>query len=307
MLDQSLALAKFKFLLFVPTSEEVLQQNITCLKLKLCCFKKIKEKLNLEIWTVNFRSPCFGIDDGYKTELYSVPFPDLWKGIFFCVCLIRPIFLKTFCQSRNWSMLLSDLMASSILELAVGWTSSVGCTQNVVNLYTSCQGPSPKSTIECSTLWRKVETPRGYTWGRSMRSTTEWGFLSANDWAITEGKRLSDPGGQCTFGVSEGVAPAPYSATRSRRAMYFWGLRGGSTGSLLCNAIRRLREGKERQRDSDLSQINVEDFRFRVVHLQSYSIEGQSVSYCRQVCLYQLNAYGLWEVKILQIKAEDLM
>ena len=142
MLDQSLALAKFKFLLFVPTSEEVLRQNITCLKLKLCCFKKIKEKLNLEIWTVNFRSPCFGINDGYKTKLYSVPFPDLWKG-FFCVCLIRPIFLNKFCQSRNWSMLLSDLMASSILELAVGWTSSVGCTQNVVNLYTSCQGPSP--------------------------------------------------------------------------------------------------------------------------------------------------------------------
>ena len=168
-------------------------------------------------------------------------------------------------------MLLSDLMASSILELAVGWTSSVGCTQNVVNLYTSCHGPSPKSTIECSTLWRKVKTPRGYTWGRSTkattefktlwrkvttlrgytrrrstRSTTEWRFLWLNDWAITEGKRLSDHGGQCTFGVSEGVAPAPYSATRSRRAMYFRGIRGGSTGSLLCNAIPRLRRRKRK-------------------------------------------------------------
>jgi hypothetical protein len=239
MYDQVLALEKFKSLLIVPTSEEVLRQNITCLQTELRCFKKIKEKLNLEIWTVNFRSPCFGIDDGYKTELYSVPFPDLWKG-FFCVCLIRPIFLKTFCQSRNWSMLLSDLMASSILELAVGWTSSVGCTQNVVNLYTSCHGPSPKSTIECSTLWRKVKTPRGYTWGRStkattefktlwrkvttlrgytrrrsMRSTTEWGFLST--------EQLSGNGGQ--------------TIERSRRAMNFRGLRGGSTGSLLCNAI----------------------------------------------------------------------
>ena len=107
MYDQVLALEKFKFLLILPTSEEVLRQNITCLQTELRCFKKIKEKLNLEIWTVNFRSPCFGIDDGYKTELYSVPFPDLWKG-FFCVCLIRPIFLKTFCQSQNWSTLLSD-------------------------------------------------------------------------------------------------------------------------------------------------------------------------------------------------------
>lgn len=211
--------------------------DVTCLKLNFC-FKKIKEKLVTKIWTVYFHSPRFGFNYGFKTELYSVPFPDLWKG-FFCVCLIRPIFLKNILSSSNWSTLLSDLMASSILELAVGWISSVGCTQPVVNLYTSCQGPSPKSTIECSTLWRKVKTPRGYTWGRSTkattefktlrrkvttlrgytrrrstRSTTEWRFLWLNDWAITEGKRLSDHGGQCTFGVSEGVAPAPYSATR---------------------------------------------------------------------------------------------
>jgi len=49
MYDQVLALEKFKFLLIVPTSEEVLRQNITCLQTELCCFKKIKEKLNLEI------------------------------------------------------------------------------------------------------------------------------------------------------------------------------------------------------------------------------------------------------------------
>ncbi len=161
------------------------------------------------------------------------------KSVFLCLS-IRPILLKTFYQSQNWSILHSDLMASSILEFALGWTSSVGCTQNVVNLFTSCQGPSWKSTIECSTLWRKVKTPRGYTWGRSTkataefktlwrkvttlrgytrrrstRSTTEWGFLSA--------ERLSDNGGQMIV--------------FSWRAMYFRGLRGGSTGSLLCNAI----------------------------------------------------------------------
>ncbi len=45
-----------------------------------------------------------------------------------------------------------------------------------------------------------------------------------NDWVrIPFGKRWSDNGGQ-TMG-------------QSRRAMYFRGLRGGSTGSLLCNAI----------------------------------------------------------------------
>ena len=178
--------------------------DVTCLKLNFC-FKKIKEKLVTKIWTVYFHSPRFGFNYGFKTELYSVPFPDLWKG-FFCVCLIRPIFLKNILSSSNWSTLLSDLMASSILELAVGWISSVGCTQPVVNLYTSCR-------------------------------------------AITEGKRLSDHGGQCTFGVSEGVAPAPYSATRSRRAMHFRGLRGGSTGSLLCNAIRRLRRRKKKDKE----------------------------------------------------------
>ena len=154
-------------------------------------------------------------------------------------------------------------MASSILELAVGWISSVGCTQPVVNLYTSCQGRSTKASTEFETLWRKVTTLRGYTRRRSTRSTTEWRFLWLNDWAITEGKRLSDHGGQCTFGVSEGVAPAPYSATRFRG----WG------------------EGKERQKHSDLSQINVEESDLEFRHLQSYSIEGQSVLYCRQVCL----------------------
>ncbi len=55
-------------------------------------------------------------------------------------------------------MLLSDLMESSILELAVGWISSVGCTQPVVNLYTSCQGRSTKASTEFETLWRKVTT-----------------------------------------------------------------------------------------------------------------------------------------------------
>jgi hypothetical protein len=49
MYDQVLALEKFKSLLIVPTSEEVLRQNITCLQTELRCFKKIKEKLNLEI------------------------------------------------------------------------------------------------------------------------------------------------------------------------------------------------------------------------------------------------------------------
>jgi hypothetical protein len=107
------------------------------------------------------------------------------------------------------------LMASSILELAVGWTSSVGCTQTVVNLYTSCQGRSTKASTEFKTLWRKVTTLRGYTRRWSTRSTTEWGFLSA--------ERLSGDGGQ--------------TIERSWRATFFWGLRGGSTGSLLCNAI----------------------------------------------------------------------
>ncbi len=172
------------------------------------------KKLNSKIWTVYFHSPCFGFNYGYKTKLYSVPFPDLWKG-FFCVCLFRPIFLKNFLPISNWSTLLSDLMASSILELAVGWTSWVGCTQPVVNLYTSCQGRSTKTTTEFKTLWRKVTTLRGYTRRRSMRSTTEWGFFSA--------ERLSNNWGQ--------------TIERSRRAMYFWGLRGGSNGSLLYNAI----------------------------------------------------------------------
>jgi len=225
--------------------------DVTCLKLNFC-FKKIKEKLVTKIWTVYFHSPRFGFNYGFKTELYSVPFPDLWKG-FFCVCLIRPIFLKNILSNSNWSTLLSGLMASSILELAVGWTSSVECTQNVVNFYTSCQG-------------------------RSTRSTTEWRFLWLNDWAITEGKRLSDHGGQCTFGVSEGVAPAPYSATRSRRAMHFRGIRGGSTGSLLCNAIPRLRRRKRKTKRFGFVPNKRWRFPIRVVHFQSYSIEGQSVS-----------------------------
>jgi hypothetical protein len=195
----------------VPTSEEVLRMSLV---LHHCCFKKIKKKLNLKIWTVYFHSPRFGFNYGCKTELYSVPFPDLWKG-FFCVCLFRPIFLKNILPISNWSTLLSDLMASSILELTVGWTSSVGCTQPVVNLYTSCQGRSTKASTEFKTLWRKVTTLRGYTRRWSMRSTTEWGFFSA--------ERLSDNGGQ--------------TIEQSRRAMYFRGLRGGSTGSLLCNAI----------------------------------------------------------------------
>ena len=250
--------------------------DVTCLKLNFC-FKKIKEKLVTKIWTVYFHSPRFGFNYGFKTELYSVPFPDLWKG-FFCVCLIRPIFLKNILSSLNWSTLLSDLMASSILELAVGWISSVGCTQPVVNLYTSCQGRSTKASTEFETLWRKVMTLRGYTRRRSTRSTTEWRFLWLNDWAITEGKRLSDHGGQCTFGVSEGVAPAPYSATRSRRAMHFRGIRGGSTASLLCNAIRRLRRRKRKTKRFGFVPNKRWRYPIRVVHFQSYSIEGQSVS-----------------------------
>jgi hypothetical protein len=140
-------------------------------------------------------------------------------------------------------------------------------------------------------------------WGQRLSEDS----FRLNNWAVTEGKRLSDHGGQWTFGVSEGVAPAPYSATRSRRAMYFWGLRGGSTGSLLCNAIRRLRRRKRKTKRFWFVTNKRWRFPIRVVHFQSYSIEGQSDSYCRQVCLCQLNAYGLWEVKILQIKAEDLM
>jgi hypothetical protein len=70
------------------------------------CFKKIKEKLVTKIWTVYFHSPRFGFNYGFKTELYSVPFPDLWKG-FFCVCLIRPIFLKNILSSSNWTTLLT--------------------------------------------------------------------------------------------------------------------------------------------------------------------------------------------------------
>jgi hypothetical protein len=134
------------------------------------------------------------------------------------------------------------LMASSILELAVGWISSVGCTQPVVNLYTSCR-------------------------------------------AITEGKRLSDHGGQCTFGVSEGVAPAPYSATRSRRAMHFRGIRGGSTGSLLCNAIPRLRRRKRKTKRFGFVPNKRWRYPIRVVHFQSYSIEGQSVSCIAGKCV----------------------
>ena len=45
-----------------------------------------------------------------------------------------------------------------------------------------------------------------------------------NDWVkVPLAERLSGNGGQ--------------TIERSRRAMYFWGLRGGSTGPLLCNAI----------------------------------------------------------------------
>jgi len=67
-------------------------------------------------------------------------------------------------------------------------------------------------------------------------------------------------GGQEAFGVSEGVAPAPYSATRSRRAMYFRDLRGGSTGSLLCIATWRTRLSTTwwptRRKDSDSPWTN---------------------------------------------------
>ncbi len=166
------------------------------LKLNHRCFKKIKKKLIMKIYTVYFHLPRFGINYGYKTELYSAPFPDLWTG-FFCVCLIGPIFLKTSCQSQNWSTLLSDLMASSILELAVGWTPSVGCTQNVVNFYTSCQGRSPKSMIEQSTLRQKVMTLRGYTrrqrqWLNSRRFSRKSRHFGVIPGDSPRGQQLSD-------------------------------------------------------------------------------------------------------------------
>ncbi len=151
---------------------------------------------------------------------------------------IKPIFLYTSCQFWNWSILHSDWMASSILELAVGRTFSVGCTQNVVNFYTSCQGRSPKSTIECSMLRQKVMTPLGYTWGRSRKTTSEfkmlwqkvttlWGYTrrrsmrSTTEWGFFLAERLNDHKGQGAFGVSEGVATAHYSAmiTEGRRLM----------------------------------------------------------------------------------------
>ena len=95
-----------------------------------------------------------------------------------------------------------------------------------------------------------------------------------NNWVkVPLAERLSNNGGQ--------------TIERSRRAMHFRGIRGGSTGSLLCNAIPRLRRRKRKTKKnhSDLSRTNFEksDLEFR--HLQSYSIEGQSVLYCRQVCL----------------------
>jgi len=130
--------------------------------------------------------------------------------------------------------------------------------------------PETKTMTEFKTLQRKVTTLWGYTWRQSTRSTTEWWFLSA--------ERFKDHEGQGAFGVSEGVAPAPYSTTRG------WG------------------EGKERQRDSDLSQINFEDFRLVLYICKVKQSKGKVFLYCRQVCLCQINAYGLWEVKVLQIK-----
>ena len=57
-----------------------------------------------------------------------------------------------------------------------------------------------------------------------------------NDWVkVPLAERLSNNGGQ--------------TIERSRRAMYFWGIRGGSTGSLLCNAIRRLRRRKKKDKN----------------------------------------------------------
>ena len=149
--------------------------------------------------------------------------------------------------------------------------------------------------------------------GKSQHGDSQWGqqliedSFWLNDWAITEGEWLSDHGGQCTFGVSEGVAPAPYSATRSRRAMHFRGIRGGSTGSLLCNAIPRLRRRKRKTNRFGFVPNKRWRYPIRVVHFQSYSIEGQSVSVLPASVSLPINAYGLWEVKILQIKAEDLM
>ena len=97
-------------------------------------------------------------------------------------------------------------------------------------------------------------------WGQRLSEDS----FRLNDWAVTEGKRLSDNGGQ--------------TIERSRRAMYFWGLRGGSTGSLLCNAIRRLRRRKRKTNIFGFVPNKRWRYPIRVVHFQSYSIEGQSVS-----------------------------
>ncbi len=203
-----------------------------------------------------------------------MPFPDLWKG-FFCVCLFRPIFLKTSCQSQTWSILLSDLMASSILERAVGWISSVGCTQKGCQLLHLLSRSSPKSTIECSTPRRKFKTPRGYTWGQSTKTTTEFKMLRRKVTTLRRytRRRSTRSTTECgfllagrTFGVSEGVAPAPYSATRH--------------------------EGQGRQqpddwREGDSNSPWIIKIEFR--HLQRIP-KRQSVFVCRQVCLCQLNA-----------------
>jgi hypothetical protein len=154
-------------------------------------------------------------------------------------------------------------MASSILELAVGWISSVGCTQKGCQLLHCLSRSSPKSTIECSMPRQKVKTPWGYTWGRSTKTTTEFKTLRRKVMTLQgyTRRRSTRSTTECgflltgrTFGVSEGVAPAPYSAT------WRWG------------------EEKERQKKFRFVPNKRWRYPIRVVHFQSYSIEGQSVS-----------------------------
>ena len=93
-----------------------------------------------------------------------------------------------------------------------------------------------------------------------------------NDWVkVPLAERLSNNGGQ--------------TIERSRRAMHFRGIRGGSTGSLLCNAILRLRRRKRKTNRFGFVPNKRWRFPIRVVHFQSYSIEGQSVSCIAGKCV----------------------
>ena len=131
----------------------------------------IKLKLNYVTYYVLLRSPFSVLRSTTFYYVLRSTFYVLLRSTFYVLRSTFYVLRSTFYFLR--STLLSDLMASSILELAVGWISSVGCTQPVVNLYTSCQERSTKASTEFGTLWRKVTTLRGYTRRRSTRSTTE--------------------------------------------------------------------------------------------------------------------------------------